>query len=101
MIIITPHDANQVTDAYDFSYTINNIDFPQRTQTLNLKFISEHCFPLNFIYTTSKKYGVRYLKKMSLKCLPRLHLFDQKYSKNSNIVKYYYNLKEMFSVLTF
>ncbi len=23
---------------------------------------------------------------------PRLHLFDQKYSKNSNIVKYYYNL---------
>ncbi len=26
-------------------------------------------------------------------CLPRLHLFDQKYSKNSKIVKYYYNLK--------
>ncbi len=23
----------------------------------------------------------------------RLHLFDQKYSKNSNIVKYYYNSK--------
>ncbi len=22
---------------------------------------------------------------------PRLHLFDQKYSKNSEIVKYYYN----------
>ncbi len=29
---------------------------------------------------------------------PRLPLFDQKYSKNSNIVKYYYNLKELFSV---
>ncbi len=24
---------------------------------------------------------------------PRLHLFDQKYSKNGNIVKYFYNLK--------
>jgi len=23
----------------------------------------------------------------------RLHVFDQKYSKNSNIVKYYYNVK--------
>ncbi len=26
-------------------------------------------------------------------CSPKLHLFDQKYSKNSNIVKYNYNLK--------
>ncbi len=26
-------------------------------------------------------------------CSPRLHLFDQKYSKNSNIVEYYYYLK--------
>ncbi len=25
--------------------------------------------------------------------------FDQKYSKNSNIVKYYYNLKLLFSIL--
>ncbi len=25
-----------------------------------------------------------------------LHLFDQKYSKNSNIVKRYYNLKHVF-----
>ncbi len=25
-------------------------------------------------------------------CSPRLHLFDQKYSKNSKIIKYYYNL---------
>ncbi len=28
----------------------------------------------------------------------RLHLFDEKYSKNSNILKYYYNLKELFSI---
>ncbi len=26
-------------------------------------------------------------------CSPRLHLFEQKYSKNSNIVKYYYHFK--------
>ncbi len=32
---------------------------------------------------------------------PTLHLFDQKYSKNSNIVKYYYNLKEKFSISVF
>ncbi len=25
-------------------------------------------------------------------CLPRLHLFDQKYSENSNIVWYHYNI---------
>ncbi len=30
---------------------------------------------------------------LSLFCLPRLHLFDQKYSKKSIIVKYYGNLK--------
>jgi len=29
----------------------------------------------------------------SLFCSPRLHLFDKKYSKNCNIVKYFYNLK--------
>ncbi len=27
---------------------------------------------------------------------PRKYLFDQKYSKNSHIVNYYYNLKELF-----
>ncbi len=32
---------------------------------------------------------VKFLKEVS----PRLNLFDQKYSKNSNIVKYYYNFK--------
>ncbi len=29
-------------------------------------------------------------------CSPRLHLFDLKYSKNSNIVKYYYNKTTVF-----
>uniref|UniRef100_A0A673GIN5 Bicaudal D homolog 1a n=1 Tax=Sinocyclocheilus rhinocerous TaxID=307959 RepID=A0A673GIN5_9TELE len=33
-----------------------------------------------------------------LLCSPRLHLFVQKYSKISNVVKYYYNLKELFSI---
>ncbi len=31
----------------------------------------------------------------------RLHLFDKKYSKNSDIVKYCYNLKELFSNLIY
>ncbi len=30
--------------------------------------------------------------KTSFLCSSRLHLFDQKYSKNRNIVKYYYNI---------
>ncbi len=37
----------------------------------------------------------------SLLCPQKLHLFDQKYSKNSNIVKYYYNLKQQFSILIY
>ncbi len=37
----------------------------------------------------------------SLLCSQKLHLFDQKYSKNSNIVKYYYNLKQQFSILIY
>jgi len=31
----------------------------------------------------------------------KLHIFNQKYSKNSNIVKYYYNLTELFSILIY
>ncbi len=27
-----------------------------------------------------------------------LHLLDKKYSKNCNIMKYYYNLKQLFSI---
>ncbi len=32
--------------------------------------------------------------KRSLSCSPRLQIFDQKYSKNKNIVKSYYNLND-------
>ncbi len=30
--------------------------------------------------------------------MSHMHLFDKKCNKNSNIVKYYYNLKEEFSI---
>ncbi len=33
-----------------------------------------------------------YVFERSLLCSTRLHLFEQKYSKNSNILKYYYHL---------
>ncbi len=33
-----------------------------------------------------------FIERRSALCSPRLHIFDQKYSKNSNIVQYY-NLK--------
>ncbi len=49
-----------------------------------------HMFPIESLDMHSvQKFG---LVKSVLRS-PRLHLFDQKYSKNSNIVKYYYNLK--------
>ncbi len=34
----------------------------------------------------------------SFLCSSWLHLFDKKYSKNGNGVKYYYNFKYMFSI---
>ncbi len=37
----------------------------------------------------------------SVLCSSSLHLLDQKYRKNCNIVKYYYNLKECFSILIY
>ncbi len=47
------------------------------------------------IYTTIQKFGVckmfLYVFKRILMCSPRLLLLDKKYSKNGNIVKYYYN----------
>ncbi len=36
--------------------------------------------------------------KTNLLCSPKLHLFDQKYSKNINIVKNDYNLSWLFSM---
>ncbi len=34
--------------------------------------------------------------QISFLCSPRLHLFDKKYSKNSNIVNHYYNNKKKY-----
>ncbi len=34
-------------------------------------------------------------------CSLKLYLFDKKYSKNINIVKNYYNLNKLFSVLIY
>ncbi len=47
-------------------------------------------------YITVQKFGVAkifHIFERNLFYSPRLHLIDQNYSKNSNIVKYYYNLK--------
>ncbi len=47
-------------------------------------------------YITVQKFDVGkifHVFERSLFCSPRLHLIDQNDSKNSNIVKYYYNLK--------
>ncbi len=51
-----------------------------------------YCFIL-FMCTLPFKYlgSARFFER-SLFCSPRLHLFDQKYNKNGNVVKYY-NLK--------
>ncbi len=40
-------------------------------------------------FTTVQKFGVGFWKKLF--CSPRRHVFDQKCSKNSKIMKYYYN----------
>jgi len=51
----------------------------------------------NTIYNNSvQKFEVvkifKNIFERNLLCSPRLHLFEQKYSKDSNIVKYYCNL---------
>jgi len=59
-------------------------------------------FILLFIYTTGQKFQISkifYVFKRSLFCSPRLQLFAKKNNKkNSNIVKYYYNLKQRISM---
>ncbi len=44
------------------------------------------------VYTTVQKLGVSNIWK-EVSYSPKLHLFDQKYSINSNVVKYYCNVK--------
>jgi len=48
------------------------------------------------MHTTGNKFGTGDLKKSVFWCFlcsPRLHSFYAKFSKNSNVVKYYYDLK--------
>ncbi len=48
-----------------------------------------------FVYTTCQKFlNSKILYVLFIRfCSPSLHLFDPKYSKSSNIVKYVYYLK--------
>ncbi len=41
---------------------------------------------------------IHYPFERSLLCWQRQHLFDQKYSKNHNIVKYYYNVEYIWNI---
>ncbi len=48
------------------------------------------------MYTASQKFLNSKIFNVFLRilfCSPSLHLFDPKYSKNSNTVKYFYSLK--------
>ncbi len=49
-------------------------------------------------YTLVLRIWGRWDFERSVSCSPRLHLFDQKYSKNIHILKYYYNFKSPFSI---
>ncbi len=52
-------------------------------------YIFKHCFEENaYIH-----WGFNFLMFKKLLCSPRLPLIDQKYSKNSNTLKYNYHLK--------
>ncbi len=53
---------------------------------------------LKIIITLKGLGTLRFFYVFKRRFSPSLHLCDQKYSKNSNIVKYYYNLKELFSI---
>ncbi len=49
-------------------------------------------------YTIDQMFGVIFnIFERRLLCSPRLHLFDQKYIKNRNIVKYY-NAKDLYNL---
>ncbi len=61
------------------------INYENRVKMLSILNEAEH------IYTTVQKTEVSNMKcfEESLLCYPKLHLFDQKYSRNSNTVKYF------------
>ncbi len=53
------------------------------------------------VYTTSQKFlnsKIFYVFFLILFCSPTLHLFYPKYSKSSNIVKYFYYSKWLLSI---
>ncbi len=56
---------------------------------------NKHCVILmNMYYFLNSK--IFYVFLRTLFCSPSLYLFDPKYSKGSNIVKYFYYLKNWF-----
>ncbi len=62
-------------------------------QCLICLFMNQLC---TYMSTTGQKFETVKIFNVSVKSLlhsERLHLFDRKHSKNSNIVKYYYNFK--------
>ncbi len=65
-----------------------------------LNFLSKHVVTISAEHITAVQKGNLFglpwffnVVERSLFCLSKLHLFDETYSKNSNNVKYYYNLK--------
>ncbi len=62
------------------------------------KLVHLTAMPYTYItHTTVQTFGV---SKMIF-CSPSLHLFAKKYSKNCNIVKYYYNFKKQFCIVLY
>ncbi len=65
---------------------------PKNIYTRRAKLYKDRYLELQNIQYRLKVFFVLFLKEVSL-FSSIMHLFDQKHSKNSNIVKYYYNLK--------
>ncbi len=69
------------------------VDKLSTTESLVLK--------ITIVFKTPRNdFETNFLKSFFL-CSSMLTLFDQKDSKNSNIVKYYYNLRYIFSILIY
>ncbi len=72
------------------------ISFNSLVFVLFLHLFSIIFIQINKVNTTLQKFGVGYffyVFERNLLSSPRLHLFDQKYSNQHNIMKYYYNLR--------
>ncbi len=63
-----------------------------------LKQYGMYCLKSNYFGMCLSQKSTLQFKWLSLLCSPRVHFFNQNYSKNSNIVKYFYNLKSLFSI---